>query len=50
MFSCEFCELYKKTYFVEHLRTAGSETPVWGSLFNGKPDGLKAFNSISKRP
>ena len=22
MFSCEFCEIYKNTYFVEHLRTA----------------------------
>ena len=25
---------YLKTYFVGHVRTAGSETPVWGSLFN----------------
>ena len=25
---CEFCELFKDTYFVEDLRTTGSETPV----------------------
>ena len=34
VFSCGFCELFKNTYFVEDLQTAGSETPVWGSLFN----------------
>ena len=28
MFSCEFCELYKNTYFEEHPRTAGSEIPA----------------------
>ena len=27
MFSCEFCELFKNTCFVEDLQTAGSETP-----------------------
>ena len=34
MFSPKFCELIKNTYFVEDLRTAVSETPVWGSVFN----------------
>ena len=29
-----FCELFKNTYFVERLRTTGSEIPVRGSLFN----------------
>ena len=28
MFSWEFCELFKNTYFVEDLRMASSETPV----------------------
>ena len=28
IFSCEFCELFKTTYFVEDIWTAGSETPV----------------------
>ena len=32
VFSCEFCEFFKNTYFVEHLQTAGCETPVPGSL------------------
>ena len=31
---CEFCEFFKSICFVEHLRTAGSETLVSGSLFN----------------
>ena len=34
VFSCEFCELFKNSYFVEDLQTTGSETLVWGSLFN----------------
>ena len=29
--SFEFCEFFKNTYFVEHLRKVGSETPVPGS-------------------
>ena len=24
MFSCEYCEIFKNTYFVEHLRVAAS--------------------------
>ena len=34
MFSREFCELFKNTYFVEDLRMAGSETPVLEFPFN----------------
>ena len=34
LFSWEFCELFKITYFIEHLRTACSEMPVRGSLFS----------------
>ena len=34
MFSYEFCELYKNTYFVDHLQMVASETPVQGSLFD----------------
>ena len=30
----EFCELFKYIYFVDDLRTAGSETPVRGFFFN----------------
>ena len=25
LFPCEFCEIFKNTYFEEHLRTAGSD-------------------------
>ena len=39
MFPCEYCGLFKNTYFKEHLRTAGSKTPVGGfaSPFNHVP-------------
>ena len=50
MLSCEFCELFKNTYFLEDLQTASSETPVRGSFFN-KVTSLTArltFNSARK--
>ena len=28
MFSCEYCEISKNTYFEEHLRTAASEVTL----------------------
>ena len=34
-FSCEFCQLFKNTHFVEDLWTAGSETPA--RLFKNTP-------------
>ena len=30
IFSCEYCEISKKTYFEEHLRTAASEVTLGG--------------------
>ena len=32
--SCEFCEIFKKNFFTEHFRTAGSETVTRNSLGN----------------
>ena len=32
--SCEFCKLFKNTYFLEDLQTASPETPVRGSFFD----------------
>ena len=29
MFSCEICEIFKNTYFEEHLRTTTSVGPSW---------------------
>ena len=40
MISCEFLDLFKSTY--KHLRTAGSEIPVGGSLFN-KAESLRVW-------
>ena len=50
VFPCEFCELFKNTYFLEDLQMAGSETPEWGCLFN-KVASLTAwsFYCIRKR-
>ena len=44
MFSCEFCELFKNTYFKKHLRRAGSKTLVREFLFN------KVVNLMTWRP
>ena len=32
VFSCEFCEIFKKTIFTEHMRTAASERPSQKNL------------------
>ena len=34
VFSCEFCKTFKNTFFIEHLRTAASETVTENSLWN----------------
>ena len=46
MFSCEFCELFKNTYFKEHLRMAGSKTLVPVFLFN-KVASLMAWRPLT---
>ena len=44
VFSCEFCELFKNTYFKQHVRTAGSKPLVRGFLFN------KVASVMARRP
>ena len=34
MFSCEYCEILKNTYFVKHLRTAASEKRQKSGIFD----------------
>ena len=46
MFSSEFWELFKNTYIVEDLQTAGSEAPVSGSLLN-KVASLTAWKHLT---
>ena len=45
MFSCEFCEILKKTYFKEHLRTTVyeemSEDPSSGDKNSGNDNEFK---------
>ena len=31
VFSCKYCKIFKKNYFEEHLRTAGSEFKIYKS-------------------
>ena len=33
VFSCEYCEIFKKTYFEKHLWTAGSENQDFSDKF-----------------
>ena len=33
MFSCEICEIFKNTYFEDHLRTTASEESTISGLF-----------------
>ena len=35
MFSCEFCEIFKNTFFTEHLRATASEASLvfWLLIF-----------------
>ena len=46
VFSREFCELFKNTYFVEDLRNSAFETPLRGSLFN-KVGSLTAWTYLT---
>ena len=45
MFSCEYCEISKNTYFEEHLRTAASEVSI-GSDCLGLSFWTVAFKTI----
>ena len=52
MFSCEFCEIFKNTFFTEHLRTTASEKTeadsglvklvvTTNAFFNNQQQGIK---------
>ena len=37
LFSCEFCEISKNTFFTEHLRATGSgKTEIQGKIMTSK--------------
>ena len=40
MLSCQICEIFKNTYFVEHLRTAASD----GSESDGSESDNDSYN------
>ena len=39
VFSCEFCEIFKNTFFTEHLRTTASALSAKCGKFSGKASG-----------
>ena len=45
MFSCEYWEIFKNTYFEEHLRTAAAEDTL-GSDCSGLSSWRVAFKTI----
>ena len=47
MFSCGYCEIFKNTYFEEHLRTAASEVNL-GSDCLGLSFWTAAFKTIMR--
>ena len=50
MFSTEFWEMFRNTYFVEHLETAASERQQINYRFNIKNGVIeKPFNYLSKK-
>ena len=51
MFSCEFCAIYKNTFFLEHLWMAASETGTEkgvGILVQGKEFSVRGEELILK--
>ena len=50
MFSCEYCEISKNTYFEEHLRMAASEVTLGEDFLSGqllpKPSSLSSITKI----
>ena len=44
--SCEFCKLFKNTYFLDNLQTACSQSPVIGSVFK-KVANLTAWKRLT---
>ena len=37
VYSCEFCEIFKKNYFTEHLPTCASKTWSWRNNCRKQP-------------
>ena len=46
MFSCEFCEISKSTFFAEHLRTTASVQRYTSSLSSKKEKKLHYFYAV----
>ena len=47
VFSCEYCEIFKNTYFEEHLRTSASVIPnLFKGLSAGRKTGFKVLDTI----
>ena len=49
VFSCEFCEIFKSTYFLEYLRTAAFETTSNKGCFKKNLEKFYFLNRIYRR-
>ena len=38
VFSCEICEIFKKTFFTEHLRVTASAGKIWYQFRNSSSE------------
>ena len=48
IFSCEFCKIFKGTYFVKHLRTSSSER-LWCNIVLLYPCSIEIWKNLIKR-
>ena len=46
MFPCEFCKIFKNTFFIEHHQNVASETVTGNSLRNSAQD--KTFSALAE--
>ena len=47
MFSCEYCEIFKNTYFEKHLRTNAPEMSA-GNIYNAQQTFKELFRKLAK--
>ena len=47
VFFCEFCEIFKNTFFIEYCRTATSETVTYNNL--GNSSGGEKFSARDEK-
>ena len=49
MLSCQICEIFKNTYFVEHLRTAASDGSECDKIANHDESYSEGIEAVVRR-